>query len=124
MIIIIPSKTVIFPIHCDVAYAVNSNIAALGRSSMNNYIVLYFRHTQSVIRSRHWTPHTYNVVVFVYIIQSNSTEPRIPVILFCKKNSETPNNIVYHHWLYLVSFLGSNNVVTLKSGSEVTQGHW
>jgi len=33
----------------------------------------------------------------------------------------------YSNWLYLVSFLTysmSKNVLTLKSGSEVTQGHW
>jgi len=35
--------------------------------------------------------------------------------------------VQYQLWLYVVSFLKysmSKNVVTLKSGSEVTQGHW
>jgi len=35
--------------------------------------------------------------------------------------------IIYWLWLYLVSFLRcsmSKNIVTFKSGSEATQGHW
>jgi len=44
-------------------------------------------------------------------------------LLVCHCNNRVNNTIIIHYFVPFPSYLTLNNIVTLKSGLEMTQGH-